>query len=73
MEDERFLADLHRVPRVCAALVAHHPACALSENVNELPLSFITPLRTDNYDRARFRIEQTSSSSPDCEHIRIQD
>src|SRR6266550_5710218 len=61
MQHERLLADLHSVARICAALVTHHPACALSENVYEFSLPFITPLRTDDYHRACFRIEQTGS------------
>jgi hypothetical protein len=49
------------VTGVRAALVSNHPICALSKNVYEFSLPFITPLRTDDYNRACFRIEQTSS------------
>ena len=59
VEHEGFLADLNGVAGVRAALVAHHPVGALGENVDELSLAFVAPLRTDDDDSACLRIEQT--------------
>jgi hypothetical protein len=54
-----FLADLNSMTGVCSALVSHHPVGALSENVYELSLPFVPPLRTDDDHGACLRIEQT--------------
>ncbi len=53
VKDKGFVADVDGVPRVCPALIPHHPSGALGENVDELPLPFIPPLRSDNDDGAR--------------------
>ena len=57
VQDEGLVADVNSMARICSSLIAHDPSRALSENVNELPLPFISPLRSDDYDGPRFRIE----------------
>src|SRR5678815_6159562 len=57
MQDERLVGDVNCMTRICSALIAHNPSCALGENINELPLAFISPLRADDHDGPRFRIE----------------
>ncbi len=63
VKHERFFANLHRVTRVGPALVAHDPIGALREDVDELPFSLVTPLRTDDHNSADLRIEQCCSSA----------
>jgi hypothetical protein len=53
VEHERDVADVHRVPGVGAALVAHHPVGALGEHVDELPLPLVAPLRAHHDQGAR--------------------
>tara|TARA_B110000116_G_C16359208_1_gene369027 strand:- start:14 stop:355 length:342 start_codon:yes stop_codon:yes gene_type:complete len=48
VEDELFFADVDRVARICAALVASDDVDVLSKHVNDLPLSFISPLTPYN-------------------------
>ena len=57
VQHERAVADVDGVAGVRAALVAHHPVGALGEHVDELALPFVAPLRADDDDDARFRIE----------------
>ena len=52
VEHGRAVADVHGVAGVRAALVAHHPVGALGQDVDELALPFIAPLRADDDDRA---------------------
>jgi hypothetical protein len=41
-------------------LVAHHPVGSLGDHVDELPLPFVSPLRTDDYDSAGAVVEHES-------------
>ena len=61
MKDERFVADVNGVPGIRSALVPYDPSGTLGENVNELALPFISPLRSDDDDSARFRIEHPAA------------
>gem|GEM_PF-6995630 len=57
VEHEGFVADLHGVAGVGATLVANDPVRALRQNVDELALALVAPLRADNDYSACFRIE----------------
>jgi len=59
VKHDRRVADVHRVPRVRPALVAHDPVRALGEHVDELALALVPPLRTDD----------DHSASPFSEHL----
>jgi len=48
---ERLPADDDRVPRVRAALVAAHDVRALGEQVDDLSLALVAPLRADDHGR----------------------
>ena len=52
VQNERVFTQIDGVAGVRAALIADHPVGALGENVDELALPFIAPLRTDDDDRA---------------------
>ncbi len=47
---EVLVGELHRVPGVVAALIPSHDVEALAEKIDDLPLSFISPLRADDGD-----------------------
>jgi hypothetical protein len=59
MEHEGFVADMYSVACISAALIPDYPGGMLGENVNELPLSFVTPLRAHDNDRAPALIEHS--------------
>ena len=48
---DRFLAlDDQRVAGIVAALETRHRADALGQQVNDLALAFVAPLRAEDYD-----------------------
>ncbi len=47
MKDILLRADLNRVPRIVAALIPDDPVRLLGQNVNNLALPLIAPLRAD--------------------------
>ena len=47
---KELVADLHRVPRVVAALIARHHVEALGQQIDDLALALVAPLRADDYD-----------------------
>ncbi len=51
LEGEGLAVDHEGVPRVVAALVPDDHRHLLGDEVGELPLAFVTPLRTDDYGR----------------------
>ena len=57
VEHERLGADVHRMPGVRAALVAHHPIGTLGQDVDELALALIAPLGADYDNGPRLCIE----------------
>src|SRR5690348_17645333 len=57
---EGAVAELHGVPRIRAALVAHHPVGALGEHVHQLSLPLVAPLRAHHHDGARLVIEHAA-------------
>jgi predicted flap endonuclease-1-like 5' DNA nuclease len=57
VQDERSIADLHRVAGVGPALIPHHPVGALGDDVDELALPFVTPLRPDDDEDPRRAVE----------------
>ena len=57
VEYERFVGDVHGVTGVCPALVANDPVRALGEDIHQLALAFISPLRADDDDGACIGIE----------------
>lgn len=59
VENERFLADVNRVAGVGTALISHDPVGPLGDNVDELSLPLVAPLRTDDDDGASLRIEHS--------------
>ena len=61
VEHERLVADVHGVAGVGAALVANDPVRALGEDINELALAFVSPLRADDDDGACFGVEHRSA------------
>jgi hypothetical protein len=48
VQDAFFSADDHRVACIIAPLVAGHPICIVSEKIDDLPLTFISPLATND-------------------------
>ncbi len=44
------IAELHRVPGVVPALVAHHGIECRAEEIDDLPLALISPLHSDHDD-----------------------
>src|SRR5688572_8941848 len=52
VEDERGVAKVDRVTGIGASLVPDHPRGTLGENIHQLALAFVTPLRTDDDDGA---------------------
>ena len=53
VQHERRVADVDRVAGVRAALIAHDPIGALGEDVDELALPLVAPLRADDDDCTR--------------------
>src|SRR5690606_16597704 len=62
LERERHAVDDERVPRVVAALVADDHGHLLGDEVGELPLALVAPLRTD--DDSRWHWDSPLSSRP---------
>jgi hypothetical protein len=60
VQHEGFLADVNRVAGVRSTLIANHPVSAFRDHVNELPLSFVAPLRAYDDNRARIVVEHRS-------------
>ena len=60
VQNERFVADVNGVPCIRSALIAHDPVGSLRDDVDELSLPFIAPLRPNYYDGARLRIEHAT-------------
>jgi hypothetical protein len=56
VQNERLLADVNGVAGVGPTLISHHPVGTLGDNVDELSLPLIAPLRTDDDDGASLRI-----------------
>jgi len=54
-DDELLVADDDGVAGVMAALVAHHVVELVREQINQLALAFIAPLRAENDDVAHVR------------------
>ena len=48
MELEHTVVNNDRVPGVHSTLVANHHICRAAEEIRDLPLSFVTPLRSDD-------------------------
>ena len=46
VQDVFLVANLNRVARVVAALIAHHHVGLLGQHVDDLALALVTPLRT---------------------------
>ena len=59
VQDERLIADVHSMTRIRAALISHHPVGTLGQNIDELALPLVAPLRTDDDDGASLRIEHS--------------
>src|SRR5690348_18015306 len=59
---EGAVAELHGVPRIRAALVAHHPVGALGEHVHQLSLPLVAPLRAHHQDRKSTRLNSSHPS-----------
>ena len=57
VEHEGAVAEIHGVAGVGTALVANDPISPLGEHVDELSLSLVAPLRTNDDDDVRFRTE----------------
>ena len=50
LQDKGFVADPHGVAGVVASLIAHHDLETVGKKIDDLPLSFVPPLRSqDNY------------------------
>ncbi len=60
VEHELAVTDLHGVPGVRAALIAHDPVRALGDHVDEFALPFVAPLCADHDDGASFLVEHWS-------------
>jgi hypothetical protein len=60
VKDERLVANVNGVAGVRATLISDNPVGALREHIDELAFAFITPLCTDNYDRAGLGIEHSA-------------
>ena len=59
VKNERLVADLHGVPGVGSALIAHDPISALREDIDELAFTLVSPLGTHDDDGARICIEHS--------------
>jgi hypothetical protein len=57
MQDELIVADLYGVASVCPALVACDPVGVLGQNVDDLPFTFVTPLRANHNEATDISIE----------------
>ena len=64
VQDERVFAEIDGVAGVRAALIADHPVGALGEDVDELALPFVAPLRADDDDRAIALSEHVYAVAP---------
>ena len=47
MKDKLFIVELDGVACIIAALIADNDVALLCEKINDLPFSFIAPLRAD--------------------------
>jgi hypothetical protein len=52
VQHERVVPDVNGVSGVRSSLIANHPIGPLGQNVDELSLAFVPPLRADHDDRA---------------------
>ena len=50
VQDELLAADIHRVPRVVAALIASDDREMRGHQIDDLAFAFVTPLRAENHD-----------------------
>jgi hypothetical protein len=63
-KDELGITDVHGVPGVRTALIPNDPIGALGEHVDELSLSFVSPLGADDDDCTRVGVEHGFLSRP---------
>jgi hypothetical protein len=59
VKHEGLVANVHGMTRICPTLISHHPVGTLGDHVDELSLSLIPPLRTDDHNGAGLRIEHS--------------
>jgi hypothetical protein len=52
VEDEAYVTEIDRMAGICAALVPNDPVRTLGKHVDELALPLVSPLRSNDDDRA---------------------
>jgi hypothetical protein len=67
MEDPLLAVDDQRVAGVVAALEPDDHLCALGQQIDQLALAFVTPLRTDN--RCDRHLELLGTLMPEGENV----
>src|ERR1041384_5701944 len=63
MERERTVADLHGMGGVMPALITRYHVEAFREQVNDLALALVAPLRADDYDDLRHKHRSQASEA----------
>src|SRR4026208_2235324 len=56
VQHKRLVTDLHRVPGVVSALIAHDDVEPLGEQIDDLAFTFVAPLGADHCNHFRHEI-----------------